>query len=154
MTTTPKRLAVREATEHDRVRLEEMVRAFLAATPYGDRVVDTDEHVSELVTLGLTAGCIFVATDGGRLVGMIAVMAYAHPLMGRRIATELMWWVDEESRSGGAGIALLAAAEAWARTKGAEAIECADHGRRALGRLYRRLGFTTREVIYEKDLRR
>jgi GNAT superfamily N-acetyltransferase len=144
---------VRVATEADQARVLAMAHAFLMATPYGPRVTNADEHLTRLIELALETGQIFLADIDGRTVGMLAALVYAHPIMGRPIATELVWWVDEGERRSGAGVALLDAAEAWARKNGAEAIECAEHGNPALERLYRRRGYVAREVIFEKDLR-
>lgn len=97
---------------------------------------------------------VLVAEMEGEVVGWIQV--------GRGLSLEagaqaelLGLVVDAARRSRGIGTALVAAAEAWARTRGLEHLRVRSNvTREATHRFYRNLGFeeVKRQVVFRKDL--
>src|SRR5690242_1839922 len=63
--------------------------------------------------------CAFVASDGTRVIGMITIHLRDTLNHDAPIAQITLLVVDETIRSRGAGRALVEAAEAWARSRGA-----------------------------------
>ena len=84
-----------------------------------------DEHARSAITEALVApeSAIFVADDGGRLVGFCtAYLDFESVRFGRRCWVEDLA-VDPQRRSEGIGKALLDAAKDWARGAGATHLE-------------------------------
>jgi N-acetylglutamate synthase-like GNAT family acetyltransferase len=97
------------------------------------------------------ASAIFVAERDGALHGFLAVSSYVQPMSGELIGTEVAWWIDPEARGGRDALKLLAAAEAWARARGAtrfQMIAPTDH----VAAFYERLGFARVEMHYQRTL--
>ena len=94
----------------------------LAAT-YGDTVPPDPAGVEAVLTTLVTgaASVVFVAEQGGGVVGMIGLVRYPHPMSGVITAGEVTWWVEPAAR--GIGLALLRRAERWAAETGAAAIQ-------------------------------
>ncbi|MFI5035571.1 MAG: GNAT family N-acetyltransferase [Acidimicrobiales bacterium] len=95
---------------------------------------------------------LFVAREVGAVVGAATLALYRTP-------TGLKAWiedvvVDEGARGLGAGEALILAALAEARARGARAVDLTSRpSREAAHRLYQKLGFVTREsAVYRFDL--
>lgn len=116
------------------------------------------EHLSEnadaleAVAIGLVSdpsSDLLVAEREGRVVGMLGMMAYPHPMSGQRVAGEIAFWVDPEHR--GAGVGLLRAGEAWARAHRCPEIEMGSPNER-VDSLYERLGYTAIERRYRKPV--
>lgn len=103
------------------------------------------------------SGCVIVADNGCRPVGMIGLIVYPlYMSSGCKVASELFWWVEPDYRKGPAGIDLLEAAEAWALENGCNKINMialeASHPE-VVGRLYKRRGYIPVEHSYSKELR-
>jgi RimJ/RimL family protein N-acetyltransferase len=83
---------------------------------------------------------VFVAEDEGRIVGRLSVSRDPHPASEHVADLGLM--VARAHRRRGIGVALMEAAEAWARSVGVRKLELHvfPHNEAALG-LYRRLGY-------------
>src|SRR5947207_12552252 len=92
---------------------------FIAQTAYRTRIASNQDKLRALALhlMADESGAIYVAENGGRLVGMIGAFAFAHPVSGERVGSEIMWWMEPDAR--GAGVRLLRAAERWAKTQGA-----------------------------------
>jgi GNAT superfamily N-acetyltransferase len=90
---------------------------------------------------------VLVAEDGGRLVGSLVAGLLPMPLYGARLAFLQELFVEETARGGGAGRALMAAFDEWARSRGA-AVEALGTSRPRAMAFYERLGFVTRPTTY------
>ena len=147
-------MTIREATVADLDRLVEMGCHFLAQTAYCDgRALNDPAHIRNLAVMTFDLGVIFVAVDAaGQAQGMLWSIVITHPVLGHRIGTEIVWWVEPEARRGGTGVLLMRAAETWAQERGAIAMQFSALRDAPLERFYRRLGYAAKEVIFEKEL--
>jgi len=149
-----KALRIRAAAQQDIPRLVEMGCRLLSDS-YPAHLTPNADALDALALRLMTGGedtTLLVAETDGQAVGMLGLMAYAHPMSGERIAAEACWYVDPEAR-GTAGLRLLRAGEQWARERGATALQmiqpfAADR----IGDLYARLGYAPVEVTWQKSL--
>lgn len=95
--------------------------------------------------------------DGTRLEAFLemAIRPFAEGCETGRVAYMEGWWVEEDARQEHVGGALVAAAEAWARSRGCREMAAdvlVDNVRSQ--KAHERLGFTEveRQVCYRKDL--
>ena len=93
---------------------------------------------------------ILVVRDEDRLLGMLGLTLFTHPLSGLLTVAELFWYVRPEAR-GSLGLRLLKAGERWARDRGAVRLQVVAPTVEA-EQLYQRLGFHPVERSYEKSL--
>lgn len=142
---------IRAAGLADVPRLVAMGRAFLATPPYAGLFADDPDQLAATVT-GLITGAlstVLVSVDGDQVVGMIGMLATPHFLSRQIIAGEVFWWVEPDHR--GAGVRLLQAAEAWARSRGAVAIQLIAPDARVAA-VYERWGYALLERSYVRRL--
>jgi GNAT superfamily N-acetyltransferase len=139
----------RLATLADVDAVAAMGERFRATTGYRDTLAANPAQLAALATRLIDApdGDVIVADVDGALVGMLALLVYAHHMSGERIAGELAWWVDPAHR--GIGVRLLRAAEAWAQARGAVALQLIAPTP-AVERLVERLGYTPVERTYQR----
>ena len=130
------------------VRLAERM---VATTGYHAFMALDGERVSALTRelLDNPDAAVFVAERAGEVVGMLAMLVYPHPFSGARIAGELVWFTDPDQR--GDGVKLLRAAEAWARTTDAVAVQMIAPTDR-VGEFYRAMGYTPIETAYQRGI--
>src|SRR5947208_1796649 len=98
---------IREAVTADLDAIVAMGQHFLAQTPYQTRIANNPTQMRALAVHLMTSsdGALFVAERHARLVGMIGVFVFAHPISAERIGSEVMWWMEPDAR--GAGVRLL-----------------------------------------------
>ena len=142
---------IRPVAASDETRVIEMSRAFLRETAYHDRIKEDDEHVKSLVACVREHGEFWVAVLDGRVVGMFGAILFDHPILNRRLGAEVLWWVDPDARSSGAGAKLFHVAEQWAAEGGAVGMQFSAYRDPVLERLYRRLGYHPFEVVFYKE---
>jgi GNAT superfamily N-acetyltransferase len=142
---------VRVATGDDAPELLKMIGHFLSDTVYGETVDGETDTMAALVNRVASGelGQVLVAEHAGSPVGMVGVLVYDHPLTGKTVGSELIWWVEPSARSTRAGVKLLKASEEWAKERGALSMQFMSwHGR--LKEFYERLGYRELETVYEK----
>jgi len=94
----------------------------------------------------------FVASDGERVVGMTTIHLRDTLNHAMPIAQITLLVVDETIRSRGAGRALVEAAEAWARSRGAKRVAVTTAlDRSGAHAFYERVGYTHTGRRYGKD---
>jgi len=95
---------------------------------------------------------LFVATDGGAIVGTLTLVIFRIPMGLRAWIEDVV--VDEDVRGLGIGEALTIAAVEEARSRGARTIELTSRpSREAANALYQKLGFERRETnVYRLGL--
>lgn len=144
---------IRESRPEDVSRLIDMGMRFLSETSYREIVAAKPERLADTILniVNNPDGVILVADDDGRAVGMIAMLAYDHPFSGQRTAFEVAWWIEPEVRGNGAGIALLRAAEDWARARDVKAMQMVAPTPE-VGALYERLGYRAVETSFQRSL--
>jgi|ETNvirnome_2_130_1030620.scaffolds.fasta_scaffold28444_2 GNAT superfamily N-acetyltransferase len=145
-------MIIRQAGRADVPVLADMGQKFVRATEYLDRVANDPAHFRSLAETVINQGRVFVAEVDGEVVGMLGALMITHPVLNERMGAEVIWWVDPAHRRGGTGAALFRAAEAWARSEGGVKMQFSAYRDRVLERLYRRLGYEAKEVIFEKEL--
>lgn len=141
-------MTVRVATEADIPAIVEMGRHFIAAIYPRDLPFNPDQIAATArALLQSPDGAVFVAEVTGVVVGMLAMIAFSHPLSGERIATELCWWVEPQHR--GIGLRLLRAAQTWSRTQQAAVLQMIAPSP-DVAQLYERLGLHAVETSYQR----
>lgn len=149
-------LAIREAREGD---LEPIVRLHAEDTLGGHGDVWSEETrgayaaaFARIVTSEDHA--LFVAERAGEVVGTFQVSAI--PCLTGRGATRVKIesvHVRADQRSLGVGAAMIAAAEGWARTRGAAVVELTSNAARTgAHRFYARLGYAQSHLGFKKPL--
>jgi GNAT superfamily N-acetyltransferase len=138
------------------VELQESERAFDRRMPRGEAIADA--YLARMFERCATwAGRVFVAEEDGRVVGFVCVWARVPPEEVDDEPIEVAYVSDlvvlPPWRSRGIGAALLARAEAWARSHGTAVlgigVKDANRGAR---RLYERQGFAAVHVEMAKRL--
>jgi len=94
-------------------------------------------------------GAIFVSERAGIVVGMLGLLIFTHPFSGEKVASELFWWVEPDSR--GDGLELMRRAENEARARGAQRMQMIAPNE-AVARIYRRKGYEYVESTYQRKL--
>ena len=110
----------------------------------------TMAELQEIV--GDSATVVFVARDGGVIVGLLTLAMF-------RIPTGMRAWIEDVvvdgcARGKGVGEALNRAALATARQRGAKTVDLTSRpSREAANRLYQRIGFVRRDTnVYRYEL--
>lgn len=144
-------MIVRRATAGDVPRIVQMGGQFYATTKYAPPYCEQSATV--IVQLMLDSGILLVADDEGELIGMVGLVLSPFAFnFAYRSAAEVMWWVDPEARTGGAGLALLRAVDAACIDAGVHHQEMKSLATSPahVDTLYRRLGYTPSEHSYTK----
>lgn len=143
---------IREAASSDIPRIVELGSRSLVDGPYRDLVKDTPEQSAKLALQVIEkAGRVLLWEENGQITGMLAFILFPHYFTGELTAGELMWYVEPESRPGGAALRLLWAAEELARSLGAQKMQFTAPTE-AVGDIYKRFGYSKIEVSYQKEL--
>jgi GNAT superfamily N-acetyltransferase len=141
-------MTIRTAHVGDVEAIVEMGREFIHAIYPNDLPFNAGQIAQTALNLMASQdGEIFVAERDGALIGMLAMIAFLHPLSGERIATELCWWVSPSHR--GVGVKLLRAAEAWTKAQGAAVFQMIAPSPE-VGRFYERVGLHAIETSYQR----
>lgn len=146
-------IAYRQALPADAPSLVRMLWQFATSTKYR-KYVGANEAALTTFLEGLLkneSAAIFVADRENRIIGMIGVLGYIHPMSGEKCAGELFWWLDPADR--GAGGWLLRRAEKWAKAYGAQSLQMiAPAESPHVGEMYTRLGYEAVETAYQVKL--
>lgn len=105
--------------------------------------------------LEMGIACLIVAEEKGEVYGVIAGVICPDPLYSRKVAQEVFWFVDPAMRHHGIGASLIRLFEAWAKYKGADTLRLShlvDLRAEENAALYKGLGFSPAEVVYEKGV--
>jgi GNAT superfamily N-acetyltransferase len=141
----------RPATLADVDAIVAMGARFLAQSVYRGHLADNPAQVRALAQQLIDAphGDVLVVDADGTLVGMLALLAYAHHLSGEWVAGEVAFWIDPAYR--GLGLRLLRDAERWARAHGAARLELIAPTP-DVETLYTRLGYAPIERTYQREM--
>jgi GNAT superfamily N-acetyltransferase len=131
-----------------------MAREFHKSSPFGDLPFE-DDKVTRVVTelLGPRSGGVIILEENNRA---LLAAAITEPIFSsKKLATEVMWWVDSDIRGTAIGRELLDAYEYWAQIQGCELSQmvCLETQERdLLDRYYKRRGYRPVEYTYVKEL--
>jgi GNAT superfamily N-acetyltransferase len=142
---------VRPAVLEDLPAIVSMAVRFGASETFAGGLPVDPEKVGAVAQAAMASEdkTVFVGVHGGRVVGMLALYVYEHPFTTQRVATELVWWVDQDMRGGRLGLRLLAAAEAWAKDVGADVVQMVAPND-AVASVYARRGYDLLERAYQR----
>lgn len=145
---------VRKATKADLPHIVEMSAQFYETTSYRRFAEFCRESVEGLTMMLIDTGVMLVAEDSrGDIVGMAGLVVA--PFMfnnAHKAAYEVVWWVNPDARSEGAGIALLRAIEPACKDAGCVAVQMVHlhNSPPQAAVLYGRLGYSHSESSYTK----
>lgn len=149
-------LVIREATHGDIDVIVGMAQQFYATTSYAEICPMEDVQAAGLAILLMDTGVMLVAEHEGVVVGMtglhIEPFTFNPSVM---MATELVFWVNPESRGASVAAQLLSAITAACRDKGCHFIRMMtlhDSPPQA-AMLYEREGYAPSEHAFTKRLR-
>lgn len=143
---------IRLATRDDLDAVVAIGRKSLANGPYSTIIKDVPKQVHELASFLFSNkdAVILVADDNG-IVGLLAFFISRHYFTGELTASEIIWYVDPESRPGGAAMQLMWEAERLATKMGAVWMQFTAPNEQ-VGNIYTRYGYKQIEVGYQKEL--
>jgi N-acetylglutamate synthase-like GNAT family acetyltransferase len=142
---------IREATEADIPRIQEMGSRSLREGPYKDMVGDNPEQTGKLAIEVMQKGIILVSEENEALTGVLAFIVFPHYFSGELTAGEVIWHVEKEYRHSFTALALLRAAERMARGFGAKRMQFTAPSEE-VGKAYESLHYSKVEVTYQKAL--
>ena len=143
---------IRAATSTDIPRIVELGSRWLAESPYKSIIKDIPGQTAKFAGQVIETGKVLLyENDNGLVAGLLAFLIFAHPFTGEATATELMWYVEPEERTGGGGLKLLWEAEKEAKQMGATYMGFTAPSMEVAA-LYERFGYKALEVTFLKDL--
>ena len=148
-------MKVRQATPADYPTMQRFGERFHAWLKYDDIPYDPDSVLWWFDLMQREGVCLVIESDEGEVVGMAGgVFSPFIFNLHSRVGTELMWWVEPEHRSGGAGKLLLEKLEEFAYAAGCKRWSMiAIHGTESsLGKLYRQANYEPAEHTFTKRL--
>jgi hypothetical protein len=157
--------AVRRAEMQDATAILPLAKRFVERSPYAQYVTYDEEQARSTLLHALDRGVVYVleVDEPGhdepgppppkRIVGAIMGMLTAGWFTRDLVATELGWWVDEDSR--GHGDLLRQQFERWARLQRAPVVAMSDvilDDATPAGELYAKKGYEVVERAWLKRL--
>lgn len=143
---------IRLATAADIPAIVQMALHFGATPDYAQKIrIDaaTVGRLTETLLQNPDALVLVFGEEDQDPTGLLAVLLFPHLMSGELIASEIVWWMEPTRR--GEGVQMLREAEAWAREKGAAALQLIAPSDR-VGRFYERTGYSWVEASYQKRL--
>ena len=145
-------MTARMARPDERLRIIALLRDFHAAGSFGFAYdAARADRLARLAIGDADMACIVVGEPAnGVLIGR-AALSEMGPF---RFAEELLIWIDPTAR-GSSWRDLLDAFEVWAQERGCQSVKVSvqQHWRgEALGRLWRRCGYTPVETVFSKQI--
>lgn len=110
----------------------------------------TPECVAELFAQSGEQGGMFVAEQGGTIIGFLCALKLPHPFTGRDYVNVVAWWVPEDRRASGAGLALLRQLLRWCSTQQLDMVTISAPTSSRLGTLLQAVGFAPVETVHMK----
>lgn len=145
-------MQIRNATQADVEAIVSMSARFYATTSYAEFADFDPDAAANLANLMIDTGVMLIA-ETDRPVGMVGLIV--SPFLfnaAHKTACEVVWWVDDDQRGSGAGVALLRAIEPACRAHGCTAIQMVHlaNSPPQAALLYERLGYVHSESSYTK----
>lgn len=145
---------IRFATEEDIPVLLRMIKEFYNQTPYSSLEYDGEKTltlISNLIASSKEEVIVLVLVNkSGNVIGTLIATVTEPLCSAEKLATELVWWVDEGYR-GRESIELLEAYEYWQKKIGCAGVSMASiQGGSDLDKFYKRRGYSVSELTYFK----
>lgn len=145
---------IRKATRADIDRIVEMAGEFYADTNYAAIVPMAKESAAGLAILMMDTGVMLVAeSQDGDVVGMVGLHVDQFTFnVSKRMATEIIWWVDYAHQNTGVGRALLSEVEPACMERGVDMIRMLRLATSppSADALYKKMGYIHSETTYTK----
>lgn len=144
---------VRQATDADIGAILEMSAKFYAGTSYAGFARMDETTVRNLAKALIDSGVMLLACVEQRIVGMVGLAVVPFIFNAEKLmACEVVWWVEPDARSSGAGFALLRSVEPACKALGADVVQMIhlNNSPPQAAVLYERLGFRLSESSYTK----
>lgn len=144
---------IRYANEGDREAILAMGRRFYATIPLSQHFDASDESLDYLVSVMMNDGVLIVGEDANGVCGVVGLAI--HPFVfnsAKKVASEVLWWVNPEAQGSGIGKQLLEAVEPACKIEGADMIQMVhlkDSPPQAKA-LYERMGYAYTESSFAK----
>jgi GNAT superfamily N-acetyltransferase len=151
-------MKVRRATIWDVPEYADMAMEFISSNPLAHIAKADKDEVSNflLEALDKEAAIIILAEHGNNIAGICGAMIYPiYYAPSVLVGSELWWFVKPEYRGSMAGKMMREAIEDWSKSNGAQAmlmVALENEKINAVGRLYKRHGYTPMEHTYMKGL--
>lgn len=143
---------IRLATSADVPRIVELGSLSLKGGAYEKLIADNPEQTYKLALQIIHGGGkILLSEEDNKISGLLGMLIVAHPFSGTPTADELIWFVEEDARKGGAGIQLLWEAERIAKNMGAKHFQVSAPNEQ-IGAIYERFDYHRIETKYLKEL--
>jgi len=149
---------IRQASSADVPELVRMGCEFVSKSTYRMVMFSDPEKVALLMTslIENNEGLLLVSeTDDvknpRRLLGMLGMMVYRHPISHERIANEVFWWVNPSDRGRSDSVRLLRQGEQWAKEQMASFVYAGAPNQK-VGAVFQRLGYMPIEMQYVKPV--
>lgn len=131
-----------------------LLSQFHQHSPYRDDPMDV-LYVRQLVeaTLKLLKEQSVIFLIGEPAHGILIASVSPWAMSGKKVASELAWWIDPDVRKGGDGLLLFNAYEIWAKEIAkADKIQAVSLPDLDVSKIYKRKGYKLVETVYTKDL--
>lgn len=145
------------ATLKDLADIKRMAKSFFLSSIYSDKEYD-DDKVNDIILELLhdpTNRVIILGVLEGKPIAQLAATVQPLIFNTSRIATEVLWWVDDDHRRSGVGQQLIDAFEYWATNiaKADYTQLCSLNGDMVdpVGKHYEKIGYTLIEKAYLKQ---
>lgn len=147
-------MIVRPANTFDQPEILRMSRAMHAAGRYADLPFDATAWIGFVCNAAISPyGCVFIAQESGKTLGMLVAGVSAYPFSAKFMASDVVVWTEPQARNGRAAAALVERYEAHAQDLGAVHVylgttQMVDYSR--AGRFYATLGYEKVGEVYRK----
>lgn len=126
-------------------------------SPYLDFGVDqrkARQLLEKLIVEGQEKGIVILSHDNGEPVGCLAAYSFSPLFSLNKIATECLWFLNENQRQTSRGLDMMKAYEYWAKLVGCTHVQYGllNTSPARMSKLYDRTGAKMTEQIYTKRL--
>lgn len=144
------------ASEEDYPVLLKMCVEFHKSSPYNNIPMELDKVASifeEYRNGDKTSLICILLCHGSDVCGVILGHVATLPFSSKKVAGEIIWWVDPEHRQRRGSLMLFEAFEFWGKKVGADFLQVTNtRGTTDLQKFYERKGYSEAEITYVKGL--
>ena len=149
-------ITVRQATSAVVGQIFRFARDLYEATKlerYGDFGEQWVAELSHFLIVNEQNALVLLAEDGEDPLGAAIVTLCPYPFGPSSYANEWLFWVEPKARKSGVASALLAAVEAWAKSKGARHVMLSEMaGEAGMESFCNALGFEKFQTMFAREV--